>query len=107
MPPHHSPRSRLSFRISFTEMHFSSEEEAMRAHSYEGYAAHQAVHKKLLDQIHIVRRDLLNGTVVPCQMLTSFMESWTNHHITGADKQFATFLRSKGDAGQVMAGDPH
>jgi len=88
-------------------MHFSSEEEAMRAHSYEGYAAHQAVHKKLLDQIHIVRRDLLNGTVVPCQMLTSFMESWTNHHITGADKQFATFLRSKGDAGQVMAGDPH
>jgi hemerythrin len=96
--PPHEIEAKLSDLIGFTEMHFGSEEEAMRAHGYEGYATHQAVHRKLLDQIHLVKRDLLNGTVVPCQMLTRFMQAWTNHHITNLDKQLATFLRSKSDA---------
>ena len=76
-------------------MHFSSKEEATRAQGYERYAAHQATHRNLLDQIRPVRQGLLDGRVVPCQMLSRFMGTWTNHHFTGADKQSATFLKSK------------
>jgi hemerythrin len=96
--PQHEIEAKLLDLIGFTEMHFSSEEEAMRAHSYEGYTAHQAMHRELSDQMHVVRRGLLDGTVAPCQILSHFLEAWVNHHISGPDKQFATFLRSKSDA---------
>ena len=99
--PQHEIEAKLSELINFTEMHFSSEEEMMRTYSYEGYAEHQAEHRKLLEQIHVVRRVLLDGTVVPRRILTLIMETWIKQHIADLDKQFAMFLRSKGALGSV------
>ena len=96
--PRHEIEARLSELTSFTAMHFRSEEESMRAHNYEKYATHEAAHRKLLDQIQLVRGDLLNGKVSSCRMLTRFIEAWTNHHITGTDRELAAFLRSRCDA---------
>ena len=85
----------LSGLIDFTEMHFHTEEELMLAHGYEGYRAHRAAHVELLDQADRLKREFSTGTIVPCHLLSRFVEAWTKEHIVGPDRQFCEFLTSQ------------
>jgi hemerythrin len=85
----------LAALIDSTEMHFHTEEDLMRAQSYEGFPAHKAEHAELLDQAYLVRRELSTGEIHPCHMLSLFIQTWLNQHIVGLDKQFFASLASK------------
>jgi len=88
-------RPMMSELIAFTEKHFTSEEEMMLAHAFHGYAAHRAEHQKLLEQFHLVDKDLSVRRIDSCQALALFFQMWVERHILSSDRQFVKFLESK------------
>jgi hemerythrin len=88
----------LSALIDFTEMHFRTEEEMMLTHGYAGYEEHKAAHESLLGQIRLAAREFSAGEIARCHLLSQFIQSWAEEHITDLDKKFSAFLKSKGAA---------
>ena len=91
-----SPRSEvehlLTGLVHAVESHFTGEEDLMLARGYAAYGEHRDEHNKLLDQLHLVEKDLASGTIDPCGALALFVEVWTEQHILGPDKHLAAFL---------------
>lgn len=78
--------------IDSVKNHFASEEELMFSCRYHGYTAHREEHKRLLDQVCLVEKELPLGTIQVGGALACFVEAWMRQHILGPDKQFALFL---------------
>ncbi len=91
---HEQIRPMLSALIAFTEMHFTSEEEMMLAHAFDGHAAHRSEHQNLLEQLRLVDNELSAGRIESCQALALFVQVWVEQHILSLDRQFAEFLES-------------
>ncbi|MCX6628691.1 MAG: hemerythrin family protein [Candidatus Solibacter sp.] len=83
---------RLTQLIEGFQKHFDSEESLMRTNSFPGLELHIDEHRKLLGQMSGLRDDLSSGVVNRCYALAQFVRLWTEHHMTGADTNFARFL---------------
>ena len=93
------PRKEILVKFSalsnYAEMHFRTEEQMIFDHGYDGYEAHTAEHARLLEQIHLARREFADGAIDPCQALALFIRVWTEEHIVTRDKQLAESLKSE------------
>lgn len=92
----------LNELVEHTNLHFLSEQLAMRLHAYEAYESHFVEHQRLLVEVQNLKRDLELGTKTDRHRLIEALRSWLLIHIQTADKALAEFL-SRQAAGQVAA----
>ena len=82
----------LNELVEHTNLHFLSEQLAMRLHAYESYESHFLEHERLLAQVQNLRSGLATGTAVDKQSLVEALRSWLLVHIQTADKTLAEYL---------------
>ena len=78
--------------LSFSQVHFMSEELIMRQHSYEGYDSHSDGHSKLIDEFHRLKQDLNTDlSTLDLSRIDDLKESLMNH-IASQDQSLSIFL---------------
>ena len=86
----------LSEMLSRVRRHFESEERLMTACSYPECARHTEEHRKLLEQLESVSREVAAGAIGRSGVLGLFVERWIEQHIQGSDSRFLAHLRESG-----------
>jgi hemerythrin-like metal-binding protein len=78
--------------VEHTNLHFLSEELAMRLHAYEAYESHLLEHERLLVEVQNLTHSLTTGTATDKHSLIEALRSWLVVHIQSADKALAEYL---------------
>ena len=82
--------------ISYTKIHFGTEELYFDEYEYEDRETHKDKHKEFIKQIVHFRDEYLAGKVdLPTELL-NFLDVWLEEHIKGTDHKYSAFLISKG-----------
>jgi hemerythrin len=81
--------------VEHTNLHFLSEQLAMRLHAYEGYESHLQEHQRLLAEVQNLKRSLAAGTATDKSSLIEALRSWLVVHIQTADKTLAEYLSTR------------
>ena len=89
--------------IDSVKKHFASEEALMLSSGYHGGTAHREEHRRLLEQVYVVEKELPLGRIEVGGALACFVEEWMGQHILGPDKQFAVFLNEAARQGAAKA----
>lgn len=86
----------LNDLISYTKVHFATEEEFMKKHGYPAFPRHKAEHDTLTQQVIEFQREYQAGRSSLSVELMQFLRDWLQKHILGTDKQYTPFLNAKG-----------
>lgn len=79
--------------ISYTDVHFMSEQLVMRQYSYDGFDAHDAEHSQIMDHLmDIKERVEKDPSTMDAQTLQS-LRGMILSHIASEDRQLHRFLR--------------
>ncbi len=90
----------LKFLVSYTQHHFSEEEDFMKSVGYPSYEQHLKLHKKLIAEIKDILIKIRNKTPVNADELIEFLVGWLKNHILEEDKKIKIHLqkiKSKGN----------
>lgn len=82
----------LNELVEHTNLHFLSEQLAMKLHAYEAYESHLLEHERLMVQVQNLKRSLAEGTETDKHSLIEALRSWLQVHIQTADRSFAEYL---------------
>jgi len=85
----------LADLVSYTRMHFATEERLMRTHHYPEYEKHKADHDTLTAKVVEFQHDFETGRAAITVGLLQFLKDWLRHHIGETDRKIAHFLKSK------------
>ncbi len=81
--------------VQYTTMHFAHEERLMRLHQYPDLEAHLAEHAALTKRVLTFQEDYQRGNLMMTVQLFTFLKNWLEHHIQGADRKYAPYLKAK------------
>jgi hemerythrin len=81
--------------VEHTNLHFLSEQLAMKLHAYEAYESHFLEHERLLLEVQNLRHSLATGATTDKSGLIEALRSWLIVHIQTADKTLAEYLRTR------------
>jgi hemerythrin len=90
----------LNELMEHTNLHFLSEQLAMKLHAYEAYESHLLEHERLLVEVQNLKSSLATGTATDKHGLIEALRGWLVVHIQTADKTLAEYL-SRGNAQQA------
>lgn len=90
--------------VEHTNLHFLSEQLAMRLHAYEAAESHLLEHERLLREVQHLKESLATGTAASKHSLIEALRSWLVVHIQTADKALADYLSVWG--GQQSVEEP-
>ena len=79
--------------ISYTEVHFHSEELMMRLYGFPGYEDHRDEHARLVEQVREMRVKFDADDRDGLLKLGLVLRAWVDQHMHGRDRGFLTFLR--------------
>ncbi len=85
----------LNELVEHTNLHFLSEQLAMRLHAYEGYESHFEEHERLLIEVQNLKHSLATGTATEKHSLIEALRSWLVIHIQTADQALAEYLTKR------------
>ncbi len=85
----------LNELIEHTNLHFLSEQLAMKLHAYEAYESHLLEHERLLGEVQKLKDSLATGTATDKHGLIEALRSWLVVHIQTADKTLAEYLSKR------------
>jgi len=89
----------LNDLIEHTDLHFLSEQLAMKLQAYEASESHFLEHRRLLAEVRNLKHNLSSGTAADkCSLIESLL-SWLRLHIETSDKAFAEYLHAQGSSG--------
>ena len=88
----------LNDLVEHTNLHFLSEQLAMKLHAYEAYESHLLEHERLLVEVQSLRSGLATGTATDKQSLIEALRCWLVVHIETADKALAEYLNTRNAA---------
>ncbi|MCW8890627.1 MAG: hypothetical protein OQL20_08220, partial [Sedimenticola sp.] len=80
--------------ISYTEVHFLSEQLIMRQHSYEGYDEHDAQHDDLMERLLRIKDNVLSETASLESTLLNELRDLLVNHIATQDRMLTNYLQS-------------
>lgn len=83
--------------ISYTEVHFHSEELMMRLYGFPGYEDHRDEHARLVAQVREMRAMFDAGDRDGLLQLGRGLRDWVDQHMHGRDRGFLTFMRRTRD----------
>jgi len=86
----------LNDLITYTKVHFTTEEDFFKKYAYPGFALHKAEHDKLTKQVTDFQEQFAAGRAMLSIELMQFLKDWLNGHILGTDQKYTGFLSSKG-----------
>ena len=86
----------LNDLVTYTKVHFSTEEDFMKKHSYPGFPQHKVAHDKLTKQVLEFQQEYRAGRSTLSVELMQFLRDWLQGHIVGTDKLYTPFLNAKG-----------
>ncbi len=76
----------------YVQEHFADEERHMLAVGYAGHAAHKAEHDEMRATIATLRTSIQSAENV-FGATVAILPRWLERHLTGADREYALFLR--------------
>ncbi|WP_448191528.1 bacteriohemerythrin [Azospirillum sp. sgz301742] len=86
----------------FVLVHFSEEEQQMRAAGYPDWRAHKELHDRMYDVVFALKSDIEHGRVPEAAKLQALLNDWLVSHILGEDRKYVPFLEHPDPkAGQV------
>ena len=81
--------------VEHTNLHFLSEQLAMKLHAYEAYESHFLEHQRLLVEVQNLKHSLTTGAATDKQSLIEALRGWLVVHIQTADKTLAEYLSTR------------
>jgi hemerythrin len=86
---------RILYRlVKYTLVHFQYEEHVMRTAGFPGSDAHKKLHDDFIAQVDGFVRDYKEGRRVISLQLLHAVSEWLVDHIAGADREFASCVKS-------------
>ena len=85
----------LNNLVEHTNLHFLSEQLAMKLHAYEAYESHLLEHERLLAEVQNLKLSLEAGTTRDKHSLIEAVRSWLVVHIQTSDKTLAEYLNTR------------
>jgi hemerythrin len=82
--------------ITYTTVHFATEEDYMKLHAYPDYEAHHAEHCALTEKVQAFWTQWQGRKVALTADVLTFLRDWLTNHILGADRKYGQFLASHG-----------
>ncbi len=82
--------------IDYTGSHFQNEERLFAGHDYPEQTSHKELHSKLVTQVLHFQDQFEKGEKDISLELMEFLKDWLVNHIKKTDKQYSSFLISKG-----------
>jgi len=82
--------------VDYTRVHFSSEEQMMKAARFPGLAAHRAKHQELTRQVGEFVGRYERGEITLNLQLLNFLRDWLSNHILKEDQEYGPWLNSHG-----------
>ena len=86
----------LAELAAYTDYHFKTEEELFNKYNYAETTKHKAEHDTLRKEVAKLKQQYDNGEAIFTIELMYFLKDWLSKHIMGSDKQYSSFLNSKG-----------
>jgi hemerythrin len=86
----------LDALINYVVMHFKTEEELLQKHGYPEFKAHKAEHDKLVNTCADLQKKFHAGSAEVTADTAAFVQDWLVKHIPAIDKNYSSFLGSKG-----------
>lgn len=86
----------LSELATYTKVHFATEEKYLEKYNYIGLANQVREHEKFVEKVNSFKQDFEAGKLALSLNIASFVKDWLSNHILGSDKQYGSFLVSKG-----------
>jgi len=85
----------LKFLFDYTEIHFSTEEQAMTKSAYPELEEHKAKHNALRTTLSALAEEFIEdgATNLLAQSVKTFLGNWLIKHIQEVDMRFAAFIR--------------
>ena len=81
--------------VDHTNLHFLSEQLAMKLHAYEASESHFLEHQRLVLEVQNLKSGLAAGTATDKQSLIEALHGWLVVHIQTADKTLAEYLSTR------------
>jgi hemerythrin len=82
--------------MAYTKVHFATEEELMRRHSYPGLAEHQTEHRRFIKVLGEFQVQYQKGHRGVIAVMLRFLREWLAHHIPETDKLLTVSLNAVG-----------
>ena len=82
--------------ISYTKVHFKTEEDLMVKHTYPEYEAHKKEHDDLTAKVLDFYTRFQSGNTFITVEVMNFLRDWLVNHILGSDKKYGPFFIEKG-----------
>jgi methyl-accepting chemotaxis protein len=86
----------LNELVNYTVDHFTFEERMMKQHGYSQASAHEAEHKKLINDVSAFKRQFESGNASISVELMGFIRDWLVNHILKVDKALARDFKNRG-----------
>ena len=77
--------------LSYTEIHFKSEEKMLENSNYPFYEEHLIEHKRFKSELDTLGENLSNGNISKAE-LVQFINNWLSDHILGNDKKYVEYI---------------
>jgi hemerythrin-like metal-binding protein len=81
--------------VEHTNVHFLSEQLAMKLHAYEASESHLLEHQRLLAELRNLKGNLATGKPSDNHGLVEALRGWIIAHIETADKALAEYLATQ------------
>lgn len=80
----------------FAREHFENEEKLLALHKYPELEHHRAAHSKIIDHLHGIRSNFVQGSATLQYEMLQFLLDWLLNHTRDVDKKYGPFLNEKG-----------
>ncbi len=79
----------------YTKKHFFAEETMLIKFAYKEYDDHKEQHTKFIDQLNVLKKDLINNNVTVSIKTLNFLKDWLLNHILVSDKAYSAHIIEK------------
>jgi hemerythrin-like metal-binding protein len=78
--------------VKYTNYHFHSEEEIMKAANFPDFDAHHQKHEDLVKEVNVFLDRYRSGEELINLHLMTFLRDWLNSHILGVDQEYGKWI---------------
>lgn len=82
--------------ISYTKVHFESEEQLLTAKGYPTFPDHRMQHHAFITRVLDFHNQYMDGRVVLSAEVMQFLKDWLASHILVEDRSYAVWLKERG-----------
>ncbi len=79
----------------YTKKHFFTEETMMIKYAYKDYAIHKEEHKKFIEKLYDLKKELNNEKITISLEVLNFLKDWLLNHIQISDRKYIPYVLNK------------